>query len=204
MAMVQPSQTQNAEPTWEIAHLFPNQGHWSEHEYLSLDTNRLIEFDNGYLQVLPVPTESHQRTLQLLFKHLDSFAVERTLGEVLFAPIPVRTGSIQYREPDLLFVRYENTGYIGEKYWTGADLVMEVVSPDDSDRDYVTKRSEYAQAGIPEYWIVDPSAQRITVLWLEDDAYAVHGEFAGGERATSRLLDGFAVDVDEVFAAATS
>jgi Uma2 family endonuclease len=70
-------------------------------------------------------------------------------------------------------------------YWTGADLVIEVVSPDDQARDLVTKRSEYAQAGIPEYWIVDPQTETITVLRLEDATYVEHGVFGRGETATS-------------------
>ena len=42
------------EPTWEIAQLFPAQGHWTEEEYLALDTNHLIEFSQGQLEVLPI------------------------------------------------------------------------------------------------------------------------------------------------------
>ena len=49
----------------------------------------------------------------------------------------------------------------------------------------------------PEYWIVDPELGRITVLALEEAAYVVHGEFARGMVATSRLLPGFKVDVTE-------
>jgi Uma2 family endonuclease len=41
-------------------------------------------------------------------------------------------------------------------YWEGADLVVEIVNRDDPARDLETKRAEYAEAGIPEYWIVDP------------------------------------------------
>ncbi len=41
------------EPAWEVAHLFPAQGHWSEEEYLALNTNRLVEFDQGVIEVLP-------------------------------------------------------------------------------------------------------------------------------------------------------
>ena len=47
-------------PTWEIAYLFPNQGTWTADEYLALDTNHLIEFSDGVLEVLPMPTEQHQ------------------------------------------------------------------------------------------------------------------------------------------------
>src|SRR5438046_2969712 len=47
--------TRTPEPTWEIAYLFPNQGHWSEEEYLALDGNQLVEFSRGFLEVLPVP-----------------------------------------------------------------------------------------------------------------------------------------------------
>ena len=78
---------------------------------------------------------------------------------------------------------------------------MEVVSPDDPQRDTVTKRREYAQAGIPEYWIVDPSDMSITVLTLRGQEYALHGEFVAGESATSVLLDRFTVEVSSVFSA---
>jgi Uma2 family endonuclease len=75
-----------------------------------------------------------------------------------------------------------------DAYWEGADLVMEVVSDADRRRDVETKRFEYARAGIPEYWIVDPSELRITVLHLTGDHYVVHGEFTPGGRASSALL----------------
>ncbi|MDW8212510.1 MAG: Uma2 family endonuclease [Roseiflexaceae bacterium] len=80
-----------------------------------------------------------------------------------------------------------------------ADLVVEIVSPDNPERDTVEKPRDYAQAGIPEYWIVNPLDETITVLVLEDDAYRTFGAFRRGEQAASRLLDGFAVSVDEVF-----
>ena len=76
---------------------------------------------------------------------------------------------------------------------------MEIVSPDDPERDKVTKRREYAQAEIPEYWIVDPADASITVLTLQGQEYALHGEFVSGETATSVLLDRFTVEVTAVF-----
>ena len=75
---------------------------------------------------------------------------------------------------------------------------MEVVSPDDPKRDLVRKRREYARAGIPEYWIVNPAAEQILVLRLAGTAYVEHGVFARGTPATSALLEGFTVAVAAV------
>ena len=80
---------------------------------------------------------------------------------------------------------------------------MEVVNPDDPRRDTVTKRREYAQAGIPEYWIADPTNASITVLTLRGQEYALHGEYLAGEEALSVLLQGFKVDVGNVFSEAS-
>jgi Uma2 family endonuclease len=82
-------------------------------------------------------------------------------------------------------------------------LVIEVVSEDNESqkRDYQEKRADYAALGIPEYWIVDPQTERITVLTLQGKQYRLHGEFAPGEQATSVLLSGFSVDPSAVFEA---
>ncbi|MYC22918.1 MAG: Uma2 family endonuclease [Caldilineaceae bacterium SB0662_bin_25] len=188
-----------AELTWEIAQLFPAQGHWSEEEYLSLNTNHLVEFSQGQLEVLPLPTFSHQRIVAFLYRLLLGFVEDRGLGVVMFAPLRIQLGHGKFREPDLVFMAAEHADRLGEQFWQGADLVMEVVSPDDPVRDKVTKRREYAQSGIPEYWIVDPTDASITVLTLQGQEYALHGEFAPGEAASSVLLEGFKVDVGDVF-----
>ncbi|MCY3898227.1 MAG: Uma2 family endonuclease [Caldilineaceae bacterium] len=192
-----------AELTWEIAQLFPAQGHWSEEEYLSLDTNHLIEFSQGQLEFLPLPTFSHQRLVAFLYRLLLGFVEDRGLGIVMFAPLRIQLGHGKFREPDLVFMAAEHADRLGEKFWQGADLVMEIVSPDDPERDKVTKRREYAQAGIPEYWIVDPTEASITVLTLRGQEYALHGEFPAGKAASSVLLEGFKVDVGDVFSEAS-
>jgi Uma2 family endonuclease len=75
---------------------------------------------------------------------------------------------------------------------------MEVVSPDDPERDLVLKRDDHARAGIPEYWIVDPSVCSVTVLVLEHDRYREQERRGGGE-AGSVLLPGFSVNVDDLW-----
>ena len=199
MAYSPPIPDSTAEPTWEIAQLFPAQGHWSEEEYLALDTNHLIEYSHGQIEVLPLPTQSHQLLVIALFKLLDNFIRTRQLGTVLLAPMRVQLWQGKFREPDILFMRTEHEDRRSDQFWQGADLVMEVVRPDDPRRDRVTKRREYAQTGIPEYWIVDPAQRSITVLTFDGQTYALHGEFEEGADATSVLLDGFNVSVRAVF-----
>lgn len=192
------------EPTWEIAYLFPAQGTWTEWDYMRLRPNRHVEFTHGVLEVLPMPTQSHQRILAYLFQVLLAWIKARRLGEVLFAPLRVRLAEHVYREPDIVFMRAEHASRCGEDFWEGADLVMEIVSVDDRsrERDLKQKRSEYAQAGIPEYWIVDPLDEKIIVLVLAGETYAVHGEFGRGAQTTSPSLPGFGVDVAVVLDAA--
>jgi Uma2 family endonuclease len=194
------------EPAWDLALLYPLQGGWSEDDYLriALNENVLIEYSHGCVEVLPMPTIEHQLIVKFLLKALDAFVEPRGLGTVLFAPLPVWLLPKEYREPDLIFNLTEHHANRTKKYYEHADLVMEVVSEDkrSRQRDYEEKRRDFAKAGIDEYWIVDPQEQRITVLAIEGTAYVEHGAFSGGERATSRLLKGFAVEVNAVFAAA--
>jgi Uma2 family endonuclease len=194
------------EPTWEIALLFPAQGTWSVWEYLDLtdETRHLVEYNSGKIEVLAKPTTGHQRILDFLYSALKAFIKPRGLGEALFAAIRLRVADDKFREPDIIFAHRDNRAYIQNRYWTGADLVMEIVSDDDKSRgrDLVTKREDYARAHIPEYWIIDPTKERITVLALSGDEYAAIGEFVPGDLAASRLLEGFSVDVAAVFEAA--
>ncbi|ETX05671.1 MAG: hypothetical protein ETSY2_21595 [Candidatus Entotheonella gemina] len=175
-------------------------GLWTPEQYLTLTdySRRLIEFTDGYIEVLPAPTDRHQVISQVLLLQL--FAFVRPLGgTVLFAPLRLRIREGQFREPDLLLVRDADDPHRQNRYWLGADLVVEVVSPDDPERDTRVKRVAYAEAQIPEYWIVNPMDETVTVLTLEGEAYGEHGVFRRGDEASSVLLEGLTLRVDEVF-----
>lgn len=199
-AKIKPSKP--GEPVWELAHLFPYQGAWSEEEYLTLETNHLIEYAEGSLEMLPMPTIQHQLIVAFLYNALLSFVQSRQLGTLFFAPLRVRLWEGKYREPDLVFLSGEKPERLEGRYLDGADLVVEVVSgsAEDRHRDLVTKRQEYAQAGIKEYWIVDPTEEKITILTLSENTYQVHGEYSSGSTTTSNLLVGFSISVTEIFA----
>lgn len=189
-------------PIADIAALLPDQGAWSEHDYLWLTshTNHLVEYTNGTVEVLPMPTRQHQAISRYLF--LAFFAVIAPLGgEVFYAPLRLQVGPRRFREPDILLLRSAGDPRNANEYWTGADLVVEIVSPDDPARDYHTKRVDYAAAGIPEYWIVDAQRAVITVLRLVDGAYTEHGLFGRGAVASSALLPELQVAVDAALGA---
>jgi len=97
-----------------------------------------------------------------------------------------------------------NKEHRADEFWTGADLVVEVVSSDDPKRDLEVKRHEYAQAGISEYWIVDPRNSTIAVLKLETPGppYVEAGVYEPGQTAMSVLLEGLTIDVEAMFASA--
>ena len=185
-----------------VEELLP-QGCWSDGDYLWLTdrTRRLVEFTDGYLEILPMPSRGHQRILAFLYSTFRAF-LEPAGGEALFAPLRLRIRHGKFREPDLLLVRDARDARSGDRFWTGADAVVEVVSPDDPERDLVHKRRDYAEAAVPEYWIVDPGTETITVLELGEDGYVEQGVYGRGERAGSPSLPGFGMDVGRVFDAA--
>jgi Uma2 family endonuclease len=147
----------DGEPTWDVAYLFPAQGTWTENDYLRLDAihdgGPLVELSNGRLEVLPMPTQTHQLIAAFLFGMLYAFTEIHAPGVVLFSGMKVRLqkgARARFRDPDILYMKAEHARRRQEKFWDGADLVMEVVSPDpkDRERDLEIKPREYARAGI--------------------------------------------------------
>ncbi len=208
MASVSPTPPDAPEPAWEIARLFPAQGHWSEGSFLSFteSLNQLVELVEGRVEVLEMPTKSHQKIVHHLLNLLLMFLRPSNLGDAVSAPYRVRLPHGNYREPDIVVYLADRLSRFGERYGEGADLVVEVVSDDAASRsrDYEDKRRDYAEAGIPEYWIVDPAQQRILVLVLDGDTYTVSGEFTMGSEAASKTLRGFQVSVTDVIQAGES
>lgn len=137
------------EPVWDIARLFPPQGGWSEEEYLALPGSPLSEFEDGRIEVLDMPSELHQLLVGYLYRTLLESVSASGLGTVLFAPFPIKLWEGKIREPDVVFMRRDHAGRRDTRFWQGADLVMEVMSPDDRTRDSEIKHREYAMAGIP-------------------------------------------------------
>ena len=152
------------------------------------------------LEFLPMPTTLHQKILMMLVRLLDAH-LHGTDALILPAPLHLKVGPGKFRDPDLLCVLNEKDKRVGEKFWAGADLVMEVVSPGKAsrERDYDEKPPLYAKVGVSEYWIVDPVQRRITVKALRGKKYVDHSVASNGQVAASALLPGFTLATDRVF-----
>lgn len=120
------------------------------------------EWVDGEVTVFVPPDERHHDTSQFLTVLLHLFVDLFDLGKILNAPfeMKLREGR-SYREPDLLFVARERLDRLdGQRLNGPADLVVEIVSDDSVTRDRRDKFAEYAAAGIPEYWLLDPRPGR--------------------------------------------
>lgn len=186
-----------------VADLSALQRFWTEAQYLTLTnhSHRLIEFTDGCIEILPTPTQRHQAISRFLFLALVAAVGDRG-GDVFYAPLRLRIRNGKFREPDIMLVRRAGDPRCRDDYWTGADLVMEVVSPDDPYRDLVEKRIDYAEAQIPEYWIVNPIDDTMTVLVLDDGRFREHGAFRPGAHADSPTVPGILISVEHTFEAA--
>jgi Uma2 family endonuclease len=175
---------------------------FSVSDYLSLGGPYLVEYRDGCLQVLPMPTALHQALAFVFANLLLAFSKGDPLSRVKLAPFRIALNDREYREPDVCFMLGEHASRRTNLFWRGADLVVEVISPSNRAHDTEIKPAEFAAAGIPEYWLIDPEKKSVRVLALRGSEYAVLGEFGLGEVATSELLGGFAVDVADLFAQA--
>ena len=194
------------EYAWEVATLYPEQGEWSEEDYLKLTDhwNRRIECTDGRVEFLPWPTLVHETLSRFLFLALYQFVSQRKMGEVFSNGIRLRIRPRKVRLPDVIFLHRDHFHARHNRVWDGADLVIEVVSdsPGDRQRDCEEKLIDYAEARVAEYWIIDPERQVVIVHRLAGSNYSQPREFGRGQIANSALLEGFGVDVGSLFATA--
>ncbi len=149
-------------------------------EYKSYDdgTNRRYELVDGQLVEMPPASFLHSDIIDFIADCFKAIALEYKLDiKVKTGDVGIRTGMNSSRIPDISVIdgqvyssyRRDKSAVIED----GLMLAVEVVSPgsEQIERDYTDKAIEYQNTGIPEYWIVDPIEQKITVLVLDKGSY---------------------------------
>ena len=169
-------------------------------DYLNAPEDKRYELLDGELVMTPAPGERHQSVSILLGSKLFQFAYENSLGRIYHAPFDVVLSDVDVVQPDLLFVSNERDHIITPANIQGApDLIVEILSPSTAERDKTFKRTLYANHGVKEYWMVDPTTKDITVLFLGECGYEVVDTCGEGATLTSPVLQDFALNIGDLF-----
>jgi Uma2 family endonuclease len=170
-------------------------------DYLELpDDGKRYEIINGELVMVAAPFTIHMRISKKIYNLLLSYSEDETKGEIFYAPIDVVLGDTNVFQPDLLYIKKENSYIITEKNIYGApDLIVEILSPSTAYYDLFDKKEIYAQFGVQEYWIVDPMKQSVEIYLNRENIFELRQRLDKEGEAKSDVLKGFQVDVKEIF-----
>ncbi len=164
------------------------------------DDGKQYELVRGEVHLTPAPSTKHQLVLENLSHSLGTYIREKRVGRIAYAPLDVRLGEDTALQPDLMFVSDSRAETIQEDFIAGApDLVVEVLSASTAGHDRATKLPLYAEAAVPEVWLIDPQAKTVEVLKLQGKKYFVETTLAGEKALTSNLFPGWQLPLTDLF-----
>lgn len=164
-----------------------------------------VELIDREIFMPPSPGPDHQRSSREFGFLLHQFVRNKQLGEIFYAPFDVILHTHTVVQPDIVFIATSNLPKITKRGYEGVpDLVLEIISPSTFYYDSVKKFRLYEQAGIPEYWLIEPASKVIEVFTLQVDTYELHSfanleEGSQNTKAASCLLQGFEIEAAEIF-----
>jgi Uma2 family endonuclease len=166
----------------------------------------MVEDDSGFYGEpvsMAAPARMHQECHRILFLKIGNFLTGKTC-KVYSAPFGVRLfpkkneSDNNLVEPDLVVVC--DPSKLDDRGCNGApDLIIEILSPATARYDKIVKFRKYQQAGVREYWIVDPDTKSIYAFILENDHY-ITNIYDENDVAPVTVLPGCEINLKEVFA----
>ncbi|MGY6529501.1 MAG: Uma2 family endonuclease [Cyanobacterium sp.] len=179
---------------------------YSFDEYLAFSdgTDNKYELVNGELILMPTASGFHALILHFIFKLFEK-EIERLKLDFKVMPgtVGVKTAENKSRIPDLIILSSQQCEEIRQMKTAVLDsapmLAVEIVSTNNKQDDYRYKRSEYAVREIPEYWIIDPELEKVSILILVDGFYEVT-EYQQNEAIKSILFPELTVKANDFFA----
>jgi len=174
-------------------------GGWTLERYLQeAPEHPFLEYVRGEVVMYSPATAEHQRIVGFLFRLLGGFLERRRWGEVLAGPAALEILPEVIREPDLFVLPPEAIPQAqGTPLKVRPVWVIEVLSPNTRSVDLGEKPQEYAQAGIPEYWVVDPEGKEVHRFLLKGSKYQETIISSGKLESTS--VPSFWLEVDWLF-----
>ena len=167
------------------------------------DDGQRHELINGEHYVTPSPVTRHQQIVGNLHWLLRSWLETHPIGRIYFAPYDVVFSNFDVVVPDLLYVSNDRAAeVVTPKHLRGTpELVVEIGSPGTRQRDETIKRRLYEQAGVSEYWIVDPELDLVRIYRRKGDAFDRVVELSrdAGDVLTTPLLAGLDLPLSRIF-----
>ena len=172
-------------------------------EFLALDeTDGKWELDDGVLYIMASGTPDHQFLIFRFQMHLNSYidGFDDPPAQVFHEMTTVISRELRRApEPDLVIILNERREIVGRTHVEAPpDIIVEILSTDRS-RDLVRKRQIYAEAGVLEYWPIDPRNDTVTQLELQGGGYVERAVLGSGDTLTTPLLPGLAIPLADIF-----
>ena len=172
-------------------------------DYVNMEGDERYELLNGELILVGSPNEAHQLASMKIGYRMYSYVEEKDLGQIFHAPFDVLFTDTDVAQPDILFVSNERQHIRTPANIQGApDMIVEVLSPSSSRRDWRDKRKLYASHGVREYWIADPVHRMVWVMPWRDGTLEVKGmdrPYLKGDKINSPTIEGFSLSLNEIF-----
>ena len=172
-------------------------------EFLALgETDERLELFDGVLYLMSSPSKDHQFLMIRIRLQFEAFLDDFDLPpcEVHHDMTTILSEELQrVVEPDLVVILAGRADIGGVRHVEGVpDIVVEILSSDRA-HDLVFKRRIYAEAGVREYWIIDPRADTVLLLELQGDHYVERANLTATDTLTTPLLPGLAIPLAEIF-----
>ncbi len=172
-------------------------------DFLALgETDGKWELDDGVLYIMASGSPDHQFLMRWLCRPIEDYFLEfeRPPAQLLHEMTTILSRELQRApEPDVVIVLNERRDIMERSRVEGVpDIVVEILSTD-RNRDLVRKRQIYAEAGVLEYWLMDPRNDTITPLELRDGAYVERAVLEVDDVLTTPLLPGLAIPLADIF-----
>lgn len=171
--------------------------------WLFPEDNIRREIIDGELYMTSNPVRKHQTAAGNLYDRLRKFLVAHPLGSVYSAPFSVVLSDTDVVEPDVVFIAAERSASVTDKGIQGApDLMVEVLSGPTRRVDETVKRDLYEEAGVREYWLVDPDERGVRIWRAEKQTFAAPLDLLAlaEDDLESPLLPGFSLPLTQIFA----
>jgi Uma2 family endonuclease len=171
-----------------------------EEFYCLVPDGQKADLIDGVIYMASPDTRRNDRLGGLIKFLMQGYTEAQGLGEVYGSRFAFELSEFRAPEPDVAFVRIERLSLVGERRMVGGpDAAVEIVSRDSRHRDYGEKKHLYAEAGVSEYWIIDPLQQRCEFHRLNAGRYELV-PLEHNRIFRSAILPGFWLDIEWLLA----